>query len=188
MDFLEVRRQLVHMAGGILLVILLYLDLLDFRSIALLLLISSIVFFLAKKRKLPLLNPLLKKLERKEYRKRFPGKGLIFYLLGAFVVVILFEKDIVLASIMILALGDSVSPLVGRLGKIPHLFNKKKYFEGVLAGSIAGFIGALFFVAPIEAFLASFIAMIIEGMDLKVDDNLVLPVVASLIIWFLRLL
>jgi len=85
---------------------------------------------------------------------------------------------------MILALGDSVSRLVGPYGYLKHPFHNEKFLEGVITGAAAGFIGALFFISWLPALIASTISMLIEGIDLeiknfKIDDNLLIPVVAG---------
>ena len=116
---------------------------------------------------------------------------MIFYLLGSFFAIVLFPRDIAAASIMILALGDSFSRLVGPFGRILHPFDDTKFVEGLVAGAIAGFVGASVFVKPMEAIIASTISMFIEGFDLKIkgfkiDDNLIIPLVAGAVIWAMR--
>lgn len=126
--------------------------------------------------------------------KKFPGKGVIFFFVGVLLSLQLFEKDIALASIMVLSLGDSVSHLIGKsFGRIKNIFNGdgKKLLEGTLAGTLAGFFGALVFVPFPEAFLGAFGAMIVEVVkidfnDLTLDDNLVVPLVAGTIMFLLR--
>ena len=98
-----------------------------------------------------------------------------------------------MASIMILALGDSVSHLYGlHYGRIKHPLSSTKFFEGTIAGFIAGFIGALIFLPWLEAFLASLAAMAVEAIEIKigagqVDDNLIIPVVAGAAVLAVRL-
>lgn len=183
---LEIKRQILHIILGIILVVLIYFDIVDYIVLSAMAIIFFIVSLLSKRYKIPLFCWFFKHCERPEQMKRFPGKGPLFYLIGALVVVLLFEKDIALASITILTLGDSLSHLIGSMGKMPHMFTKKKKFEGVLAGGIAGFAGALLFVGPLESFLASFIAIIAEGIEWRIDDNVVVPFIAASIIWILR--
>jgi dolichol kinase len=128
-------------------------------------------------------------------KKTFPGKGLIFFFVGVLLSIKLFERDIAFAAIMILTFGDSVSHLVGgSIGQLKNLFNGKsrKLFEGTLAGTIAGFCGAIFFVTPIEAFVASFVAMVAEVVQIDfnkntLDDNFVVPLIAGAVIILMRL-
>jgi len=105
---------------------------------------------------------------------------------------LLFDKDIAMASIMVLALGDSVSHLYGlHYGKIKHPLSNKKFLEGTIAGFVAGFIGALVFARWYEAFFASLAAMIVEGIEVKIgtrqiDDNIIVPLVAGGVLWAMR--
>ena len=102
-------------------------------------------------------------------------------------------REVAMASIMILALGDSVSHLYGlHYGKINHPLSSTKFLEGTIAGFIAGFIGAFVFLPWHEAFFASLAAMIVEAVEIKigteqVDDNLIIPVVAGAVVWLIRL-
>ena len=149
--------------------------------------------FLSRKVKLPIIYALLQKFERSQDMKRFPGKGIIFYFIGVYISLLLFPKDIAMASIMVLALGDSVSHLYGlHYGKIKHPLSKTKFLEGTIAGFIAGFIGAFVFLPWHEAFFASLAAMIAESAEInagmqQVDDNLVVPFVAGAAVWVVRL-
>jgi dolichol kinase len=59
--------------------------------------------------------------------------------------------------------------------------------EGTIAGTLAGFFGALLFVPLTSAFLGSLIAMIAEVVkidfnDTTLDDNLTVPLVAGTVI------
>jgi len=191
---LELNRRLFHMGFGLLIVLLFYFDILTSLILLTVITTSLILSVLSRKYKIPIIYWGLKTFERKENLKKFPGRGVIYYLAGTLFVIVFFQKDIALASIMILALGDSFSHLVGRYyGTIRHPFSNKKFLEGAIAGIIFGFGGAVIFVKPLEAFLASLIAMVVEGFELKlgmerVDDNIVIPVVAAIVIWLLRLI
>jgi dolichol kinase len=176
---LEIKRQSIHILLGIMIVLLLNFDLIN-------------ATLLSTKFKVPIIHQFLGTFDRKKDLEDFPGKGAVFYILGAFVVVLLFPKNIALASLMILALGDSFSRLVGPYGYLKHPFHSEKFFEGVIAGTIAGFLGALFFVSWLPALLASSFSMLIEGFDLriknfKIDDNLLIPVVAAVVMYVFNL-
>ena len=188
---LEVKRQSVHILVGVVIVALIYFNILNAMALLILAVAGFAISFLCKKRHIPVISKLLKTLDRKKDLETFPGKGLVFYVLGSFFAVFFFEKNTALAAIMILALGDSVSRLVGPYGYLKHPFHSEKFLEGVIAGAFAGFLGALVFVFWFEAALASIVAMLIEGADLelnnfKIDDNLIIPVVAGGIIWVVR--
>ena len=190
----EWSRQLFHIFLGIAIAALLMYGLIDKKIILVIILIGLILSYLSRKAKIPVVHQLLQKFERKEEFRKFPGKGIIFYLIGVFASLLFFPKDIAMASIMVLALGDSVSHIYGlHYGKIKHPLSRTKFLEGTIAGFIAGFAGALVFVRPLEAFLAAFTAMLVESIEIKirneqVDDNLIVPLVAGAVVWLVRLL
>lgn len=183
---LEVKRQLMHIFLGITIVLLINFNIINTFFLFFILLIGIVFSLLSKKFHIPVIYGFLKIFDREKDLEKFPGKGAVFYVLGVFIVILVFPKNIALASIMILALGDSASRLVGPYGYLKHPFHNTKFFEGVIAGAIAGFFGALFFVSWPLALLASSVSMIVEGIDLeiknfKIDDNLLIPIVAATI-------
>ncbi|MBU0470820.1 MAG: SEC59/DGK1/VTE5 family protein [Nanoarchaeota archaeon] len=190
----ELRRQIFHTLLGVIVILLISIGILSPLSIFLIILVGMMISMISKRIKIPFVSFFLKHFEREEAMKKFPGKGVIFFFVGVLLSLQLFEKDIALASIMVLSLGDSVSHLIGKsFGRIKNIFNGdgKKLLEGTLAGTLAGFFGALVFVPFPEAFLGAFGAMIVEVVkidfnDLTLDDNLVVPLVAGTIMFLLR--
>ncbi|MDP3734044.1 MAG: SEC59/DGK1/VTE5 family protein [Nanoarchaeota archaeon] len=190
----EFYRQILHAVIGVLTVILFYYNLLSPLAIFLMIISGIVASFLSKRIRLPVFSFFLDKCERDNDKKTFPGKGMVFFFVGVLLVIQLFEKNIALAAMMILALGDSVSHLIGgSFGQIKNIFNgkSKKLFEGTIAGTIAGFLGALFFVPLPEALVGSFAAMIAEVVEIDfnhntLDDNIVVPLVAGTVIFLMR--
>ncbi len=189
---LEKKRQAIHILLGAILCSIVYYFyslskiLIPFAAIA-----SIVLSFASKKHRIPLFSWILDKLERKTEKERMHAKGLVFYLIGSSASVLLFTKDIALASIAILAIGDSISRLAGPYGYLKHPFNSKKFIEGVIAGFICATIAASAFVRIHEAATASAISMFLESLDIeinnkKLDDNLSIPVVSSITIILLR--
>lgn len=189
----ELNRQLFHIFLGIAIVALLLYDFIDKKIMLAIIIIGLILSYLSKRTRIPIVYELLEKFERTEDLKKFPGKGMIFYFIGAYIALLLFPKEIAMASIMVLALGDSISHLYGlHFGKIKQPFSKTKFVEGTIAGFVTGFLGALVFLPWFEASLASLAAMIVETIEIKigtqqVDDNLIVPFIAGAIVWFIRL-
>ena len=181
---LELRRQGFHLALGIALVYLLYENLLDIQLMFAVLIIGIVVSLISKKYKLAFVNRMLKNFDRED--EILPGYGALTYFLGSIIAVGLFRKEIALASIMVLAFGDSFSHL-GRFGSIKNPLNKTKFLEGTILGVIAGTLGAGLFVSWNAAFFGSLSAMSVEGFELaifkkKIDDNLLIPIISGLII------
>lgn len=191
-ELLEIRRQSIHLIFGVFLATLLFLDIADkFFFIWLFLLTLSFCFF-SKTNEIPIFSNFLKVFERKKDFEKFPGKGLLFFVIGSTIVVMLFPKDIAVASILILAFGDSVSHIFGRhFGKIKTPFHNRKHIEGSIFGVIVSTIAASFFVQFIPALLASTLAMIVEFPTInfgkvKIDDNILIPFVAGMVLYLLQ--
>ena len=190
----ELNRQLFHLSLGIAIVLLLMYGIIDKNIILILIILGFILSIISRKIKIPIIYNLLEKFEREKEIEAFPGKGTIFYFIGVYISVFLFAREIAMASIMVLALGDSISHMYGlHYGKIKHPLSKTKYIEGTIAGFLAGFIGAWIFLPWHEALFASLIAMVVEVVEIKigteqVDDNLIIPVVAGAVVYTVRLL
>jgi len=148
---------------------------------------------LSKRIYLPVFSDFIKFWERDKVKSKFPGKGMILYLGGCLLALQLFELKIALASIMILAFGDSVSHIVGgKFGKLKNIFNWKsnKLLEGTIAGILSGFLGAWLFVPFSWAFLGAAGAMIAEVVKIdfnekSLDDNIIIPLVAGTIMFLI---
>ncbi len=190
----EHKRQLFHILLGVFIAALLAYDFIDENLLLFAIILGIVISYLSRKTRIPVIYSLLEMFERKKELDKFPGKGIIFYLIGVYISLLLFSKDIALASVMVLAFGDSISHLFGlHYGKIRHPLSKAKFLEGTIAGFIAGFLGALIFLPWHEAFFASLAAMIAESIEIKVgmrqvDDNLIVPFAAGAVVWIIRLL
>jgi len=181
----EIKRRIFHIVTGSIIAILYYLQFITALNLAGLLVLSAIVFLIYKYVKIPVLHKIMLELERKRNLEGFPGIGVVCFLLGASLTAWLYPPNIAVAAILILAWGDGIAGLIGPYGKKKY-FNKKKTWEGILAGIIAGTVAAQFFVAFLPALIASLV-MLIEGLDLKIgkwkiDDNIFIPLISGLII------
>src|SRR3989344_7070442 len=180
----ETERPIMHICFGLLIIFLLLFEILNTRILFFVLIFGILLSILSLKFKISIIYWFLDRFERKEQIKKFPGKGVIFFVFGSLLALTLFGKDIALASIMILTLGDSISHITGSKGKIKHFLNKYKNLEGSVFGFITSFLVVLFFififnidVTILEGFFASLIGMIAEAIDIKmglnkVDDNI----------------
>lgn len=185
----ELGRRIIHILFGLGIVILILKNILTPALVFLFLVLCSILSVISIKFKIPVVGWFLKNFERDEYLHIFPGKGFIFFLTGVLLVMKLFDRDIALASIMILTFGDGISHLIGKgFGKIKCPLNKYKSLEGVIAGIITGGIAAAFFVPVASAVFGALVGMSIEAAGLKmgnadVDDNVIVPLVSGTAIY-----
>lgn len=184
---LERRRQIFHLFFGTLIVLLYSIRLLSINILFVIFLISLVMSFVSIKYNVPVINWFLKKFEREKDFKKSPGKGLLMYLTGVLVTLLLFEEKTALAAIMILAVGDSVSHMVGKyFGR--YKFRSSKHIEGTIAGIFFASITASIFIGSQIAFIGSTAAMLTEAVELKIgktiiDDNLAIPIIAGLIMY-----
>lgn len=193
-DWLEVKRKFIHIIGGLIIVSLIYFDILKAWMVLLLTGAGIIISIIHAIYTIPLVNYFMEIFEREHLRKKFPGKGVLYLGLAITLIMLLFEKDIVLAGIMIWTFGDSMSAIVGKhYGNIKNPLNNLRVIEGTVAGIIAGGIAASFFVSWKYAFIAATIAMIIESIDWKLyreplDDNFFVPIIGSFVVYVLMIL
>ena len=130
---------------------------------------------------------MLQNFERPSNLERKPGVSSLFYIAGMILVLAFFEQNIALAAIIVLSVGDSISCIVGRkFGRVKHPFSDVKFIEGHLVGGLFAALLCLVFVSPLQAFLGSYVAMFLEGVDRlfnidPVDDNVVVPLAAAIV-------
>lgn len=200
-DFVELRRQAVHAAFGIAIALFvkgrpsLWWILLVIASfgmaISYLLRIDGKSKILRKWKKIAF--GMLSTVERKKEFAHFPGKGAIMLFAGSGITAALFREQAPVA-ILVLAVGDSMSPIAGRLfGRAKHRwpFSKEKTIEGSVFGFVFACMAASVLVPFPLALAASALAMAVEALHLRlmkvrIDDNITIPLAASIPLWLLR--
>lgn len=181
----EIRRQLGHALTGVIIVGLIHFGYIEAPILAMILVLGGLFSLIAKKRTVPLLHKILAYFERPRHIKNFPGKGSFFMVFGALIALLTFQKDIALAAIMIMAIGDSVTNIVGGyFGKRRYFYNQKKKLEGTVFGIIFATLAANIFIPLFPAFIGSLTGILAESLPLKIgrfeiDDNVVIPLVAG---------
>jgi dolichol kinase len=131
------------------------------------------------------------KIMRREELKSVSGNS--FYIIGLFLVVLVFPPPVVLLSVLYLALGDPTAAMVGSLYGRHKLIGKKSW-EGALANlavsSLATFIVALtLFALPLSqaivlALVGGLISVLAELCPCPVDDNFSIPVLSASALYF----
>ncbi len=106
-------------------------------------------------------------------------RGAFYFYLSSAVSLFLFPLPVALLSITVLALGDSFSTAVGIFGKRKIFYNRRKTWEGTIAGFAAAFAGC-FLINPYLALPAAFFGMFVESLPLKIDDNLTMPILTGI--------
>ena len=180
---LEIRRRLIHISFGLLLIALLSIrgeesyELIEVALLATFLAGLWVMDQKLKKRKLYFVDYLLKVFERPH---ALPVYGAFWYGMGA-LLLLSYLRDInyIRAGIAILALGDGFSTLIGRSGNMRIFYNKNKTFEGSIAFFIVSSIASYIFIGTAGIAL-SLICSIAESIDWGVDDNFVIPLTCLL--------
>ncbi|MFA7708418.1 MAG: diacylglycerol/polyprenol kinase family protein [Candidatus Pacearchaeota archaeon] len=189
----ELKRKLFHILGGILGIFLIQFNLINTRIIFSVLVFGIILSIICLKHRVPIISSFLDTFGRKEEQEHLPGRALIFAAAGVLLCLQLFEKNIALASLIILTFSDSTSLLVGKyLGKTKTILNKEKNIEGTIAGVLVSTSLASFFVPFYLAFIGSLAAgffelLTIRVQELKVDDNLIIPLSAGTIMFLVQM-
>lgn len=186
-DKLELRRQLAHMATGTAILFLLKANLLNATVLAFILAAGGIIAIIIKRVEIPFVKPVLHFFERENDLKIFPGKGAFFFILGCTLALIFFSPNIAMASIAVMTYGDAVTTLAGKyFGQIKNPFNQEKHLEGTVLAIIVSTVIAFAFIDFPRAFFGSAVGMIFESLTIRfidkvIDDNVIIPVVAGLV-------
>ncbi|RJQ15674.1 hypothetical protein C4573_05955 [Candidatus Woesearchaeota archaeon] len=184
---LELRRQIFHLIFGIFFVLLLFFNILNAWMALVLFGIALLYAIFHRYVKLFFIDWFVERFERDEPGVKF--HGLVSFLLGVFIAVAFFEKQIAMAAMMILAFGDSASTIFGvLLGRKKMPWSERKTIVGTFFGIVFAFLGAVMFVSPLHAFIASVLAMTVESIDYEiigVNDNVILPFVSGVILTML---
>jgi undecaprenyl-diphosphatase len=184
---LELRRQIAHAMTGIVLIFLVQIGMLTPVSLAVIFLTGSAFIIILKNYRVPILSNVLHFFERERDMKLFPGKGPFFFILGSLLALLFFQKEIALASIAIMAIGDAVATIAGHyFGRYKNPLNQLKHLEGTVLAIIFSTVAAFTFVPFHLAFIGSVAGIIFESLTIRfvdtvIDDNLLIPLVAGIV-------
>jgi dolichol kinase len=119
--------------------------------------------------------------DEKNFKEKVITGGTLF-VIGIFIAVVLFQKNVAISAVTILIVCDSASALVGKsIGR--HKLIGEKTYEGTAAFLITGII-LIFLILPVTfnvhgeiyiAIVSLIIAAVIEVMPWKLDDNILVP-------------
>ena len=116
-----------------------------------------------------------------------PGEGPLYNALGILFALGLLRSNplAAVAVILMFGLGDGFATYTGTTyGKHKLPWNKNKTIEGTL-GFMAGAMLAIFIIPVPATLLVAALGALIESLPLKLNDNITLPVVLSLLVYFL---
>jgi dolichol kinase len=114
--------------------------------------------------------------------------GSTYLLIAALISVMIFPRDICVAALGALILGDTAAALVGKAWGRIHLFGSKKTLEGSIACLVVSFLFAWQVTAlPWDVALAgAAAATLFELLPLPLDDNFAVPLSAGFAMMLMR--
>ena len=182
----ELLRKSIHLSGLTLPVIYLFLDKPTMLVLMGVLTGFALVVELVKWRSphfgeffFRMFKPLLRKHERKGAMT-----GATYYLISAFLCILLFAKTLAIVCIFFMVLGDMAAALVGKMWGRTKLFGSKS-LEGSAACFIVCAAIALIMLNPVIAIIGALVATIVELIPFPIDDNLTVPLVSGAVMHFL---
>jgi dolichol kinase len=179
----EIFRKLVHILLGLAVAgLVLALD--HTYATALLaagLLIGVVLIdILLRGYRIPLISSMVDYADRGD---SLPGKGALYFAVGALVTVILVPVQVAVPALVTVAVLDGIATMVGvRYGK-NRIFNGKS-LEGTAAAIIITAVFLLPFLTVPGVMIVAILAGLIELLS-PIDDNLVIPVVVALLLTIL---
>jgi dolichol kinase len=121
--------------------------------------------------------------------------GASYLLVSAIFCIAFFPPDIAFLAMAFLSIGDTFAALIGiHLGK-RKFKNSKKSFEGTLACFISTFLFGYIYLQlpfvynheyshPAIALSGAASASIAELLNIPIDDNVKIPIISGIIMWF----
>lgn len=113
--------------------------------------------------------------------------GATWLLIGWTITVMLFKMPIAVAALLFLSIGDSFAAIIGKLYPIIKIGDK------TLSGTLSGFIASFLIVflinqslLPIIILSGSIVAMTVELIPSRLNDNLTMPITSGLIMMYLE--
>jgi dolichol kinase len=191
----EIKRKSIHLIG-LLIPLCYYFFREEDKIIAVIILLSLTAIYFS----LELLRLTNKKAQRyflthfspflrAHEKQKITGTG--YYLLSALLSVSFFEKDLAIACLSFLILGDMFAAIIGkRFGHTKILGGKS--LEGSLACFVVCFAIGLFVawlfpanLTPQIIIIGALTATIVELLSLRIDDNLTIPLISGLVMQIL---
>ena len=113
--------------------------------------------------------------------------GATWMLIGWTITVMLFKMPIAVAALLFLSIGDSFAAIVGKLYPIIKIGDKT--LSGTFSGFISSFLTVLLInqsLLPIVILSGSVVAMAVELIPSRLNDNLTMPIFSGLIMMYLE--
>ncbi len=182
----EIRRKTFHLVSNAIPIGYMLMN----RTIALwaiaILLSFSIILelsrlFSPKLRKL--IHPIFKPIMRDSEEKKISAAT--YLLIGAWITIYFFEKDIAVASLFLVSIGDTVAAIIGTA------YGKTKFLGKSIEGTAAFFVSSGIIMIPMtgltldQKLAGMFAGTFSELLPIRISDNLTIPIVTAAVMQFL---
>ena len=186
-------RNLYHSGGGVLIVLAGLYHLLPFQQLILFVSLLFTMFFSGMVLERLGVETIFSKSHILKHTPTFSKSSHYesgtYWLLSCLIVLTLFDALTAYAAILILAFGDSTAAFIGKtVGRTPNPLNPKKTVEGTLAFFAVSLFATMLIVPTSIAFVTAIVVAIIEALPLKINDNLIIPISAAVVMRALTML
>ncbi len=183
-----IRRKIFHIAMGTFFVCCMLLNDTTKWFFLLLLAVGIILSMVQERKRLPLITWLLERYDKKA--DLIPGQGPVAFFSGALFAWFIFGGDIAIAAVIALSFGDPMAYVIGRSVTGPRLpWNKEKTVLGAVSFIVAPLVLISLIWGPLLSVVISVSAAIVESVPWQktvlTDDNIMVPILSSIITWFL---
>jgi len=183
----EYARQAVHATLGLVLAAALWRFGIEPLLIPLLLIVLAGTLIIHAKVigiRVPIIDQLLAWYERDGV---LPGEGSFYFGIGVLFTVGLLRHSAAAATavVLILSLGDALATSIGRrFGRRRLPWNRDKSLEGSVGFALGGLTALLILPSPVTI-VVILLATFLESLPLRLDDNCTIPIVSSILFYFL---
>jgi dolichol kinase len=175
-------RKALHALGSLILAIQALLGL----TVAQLVILAMLVLYTASEilrlsgRSLPLFAPITR-IGSTEKERRGIITSPIWFALGTLITLTLLPTRAATIGVLTLTLGDPTAALIGQTIKRRHPIpiNRSKTIEGTLTGYATATLVCSLLTDPLASALGCAAGMIAEALPLPINDNLTIPLTAS---------
>ena len=107
--------------------------------------------------------------------------GASYVMIGAFIVLLLFEAKICIPALLIMSFSDSAAAIVGKLYGKTNIFDKT--LEGSFAFLVTSLLIVVFFTPDIDLLFSVIAIIVVTIIELipkyGLDDNLLIPIISA---------
>jgi len=186
-------RNLYHSGGGVLIVVLGLYHIFPFQRLILFVSLLFTMFFSGFVMERLGIETIFAKSHILKHMPTFSKSSHYeagtYWLFSCMVVLMLFDALTAYAAILILAFGDSTAAFIGKtVGRTPNPLNPKKTVEGTFGFFAVSLFATMLIVPTSIAFVTAIVVAIIEALPLKINDNLIIPISAAVVMRALTML